>query len=122
MIIGQTVSAIDSTGSTTTTTVYTPWIASWGNTAIFSHEIIAIGGAVVSFVAKVYTKKSEDPDPGTAKGTPNSQTTVGTYSITDATGLLELVRAEFVLSVRASGGVSVGHAHFRALNPSWKTN
>jgi hypothetical protein len=122
MIVGQTIAAIDSTGSTTITTVYTPWIATWGNTAIFSHEVIAIDGAVLSFVAKVYTKNTEDADPGTAKGTPNSQTTAGTYSITDATGLLELVRIEFALSVRAIGGVSIGFVHFRALNPSWKTN
>jgi hypothetical protein len=115
MIIGQTIVAAI-TGSTTT--VYTPWIASWGNAAIFSYELIAIGGTSASFAAKVFTKKSEDVDPGTQKGSTSTQTTPNTYSIADASGLLELVRVEFTLTA----GTGVAQAHFRPLNPSWKTN
>ena len=115
MIIGQTIVAAISGAQTT---VYTPWIASWGNAAIFSYELIAIGGTSASFSARVYTKNSDDADPGAAKGTLNTQTAVGTYSITDASSLLELVRVEFVLTA----GTGVAQAHFRPLNPAWKTN
>jgi hypothetical protein len=115
MIIGQTIVAAV-TGDTTT--VYTPWIASWGNAAIFPYELMGIGGTSASFAVKVYTKNSEDADPGTQKGTTNTQTTAGTYSITDATALLELVRIQVTLTA----GTGVAQAHFRVLNPSWKTN
>jgi glutamate mutase epsilon subunit len=124
MIIGQTIAAVDSAGTGSATKVYTPWISTFGNSGIFSFEIISLGGgaAVQSFTAQVYTKNTEDPDPGTAKGTLSSQTNPGTYSILDATDLLELVRLEFKLNVKTSAGVNTGVCHFRPLNPSWKTN
>lgn len=78
MIIGQTIVAVDCGGTVYPTTVYTPWVASWGNAGIFSFEIIAIGGASPSLTVKVFTKNTEDPDPGTAKGTANTQTAAGT--------------------------------------------
>jgi hypothetical protein len=122
MIIGQTIMVVGNSLTTTTSKVYTPWVPSWGDAAIFPFEIIAIGGgaALLSFTAQVFTKSTEDPDPGTANGTLNSQTTPGTYSITDASGLRELVRIEFKLTVRV--GVQTAFAHFRPLAASWKTN
>lgn len=128
MIIGQTIVAVDlDDGSgNNATTVYTPWIASWGNAAIFSYEIIAITGALGSFTVKVYTKNSEEADPGTPKGTASTQSatsiTPATYSITDAIGLLELVRLEFKLTALATEQCCTAQVHFRPLNPSWKTN
>jgi hypothetical protein len=127
MIIGDTIVAVETTGAASgTTTVYSPWISTWGNFAIFPFEIIAIGGGLAfqSFTARIFTKNSEDPDPGTAKGTLNTVTTQtpGTFSITDATGLLEMVRFEFKLNVRASGSLTAGFVHFRPLSPSWVTN
>jgi hypothetical protein len=125
MIIGQTLVATSKTaGSSSTTTVYSPWIASWGNSAIFSFEIIAIDGATPSFSVQVYTKNSESADPGTAKGSLNTQSTPGTYSITNATDLLELVRLEVKLTATMDeeSGCCTAFCHFRILNPSWKTN
>lgn len=121
MIIGETIVAVD-TGAQNATTVYTPWIAGWGNSAIFSFEILQMGGAVNQFSVEIFTKNSEDADPGTQKGSTNSQTAPGTYSITDATGLLELVRMKITLTPRANGNLNTAFAHFRPLNPSWKTN
>jgi hypothetical protein len=120
MIVGQTIVAIDSTGSTTTTTVYTPWISTSGDSAVFPFEIMSCTAPprLVSFTARIYTRNSEQPDPGVAKGTLSSQTAPGAYAIADATGLLELVRFEFKISAR-SGMACV---HFRPLNPSWKSN
>lgn len=104
--------------------VYTPWIASNGNAGVFSYELMELGGAVYEFSVQVYTKNSEDPDPGTPKGTASTVTSAGAYSILDATGLLELVRLKVTLTpdVEGSGGVAPCFAHFRPLNPSWQTN
>lgn len=124
MIIGQTIVAVatGADGTSVTTTVYTPWIASWGNAAIFSFEVIALGGNA-TFTAQVQTKNSEDADSAAVnKGTLNSQTAPGTYSIGDASGLLELVRVEIKLIATHASGVRTAHAHFRPLNPAWKTN
>lgn len=123
MIIGQTIVAVD-LGSQEPTTVFTPWIASWGNSAIFSYEILQWGGAAYEFAVEVYTKNSEDVDPGTKKGSTSTATGADTYSITDADGLLELVRLKCVLtpSAAASGGIATAYVHLRMLNPSWKPN
>lgn len=121
MIIGQTIVAVDM-GSQETTTVYSPWIATWGNGAIFPYEILQAGGVIDTLSVQVFTKNSEQADPGTQAGSTDSQSSPGTYSIDDATDLLELVRLKFILTPNAANDVYTAFVHLRALNPSWKTN
>lgn len=121
MILGHTIVAVD-TGAGGSTTVYTPWIAGWGNSGVFAYEIIDIGGASPSLSAKVFTKNTEAADPGSQKGTTSTKGAAGTYTIDDATGLLELVRMEFTLTATTEEGCCTAYVHFRPLNPSWMTN
>lgn len=122
MIIGQTIVAVNM-GSDEPTTVYTPWIATAGNSAVFAYEILSMAGGNPALSVSVFTKNSEDTDPGTQKGSSSVETAPGTYTITDAAGLLELVRMKFVLTpfdeVQKS---ATAFATIRPLNPSWKTN
>jgi hypothetical protein len=122
MIIGDTILASVPPGGadTRTTSVRTPWIASWGTSAVLSYEITAIGstGDPAELVARVQTKNTEDADPSTFIATDTTRTATGTYSLPVSNSVMELVRMQFDLTAT----LCTAFATFRALNPSWQTN
>ena len=112
MIIGQTIFM----GSY----FVSPWFPRKGDAAMFAAEVLAAGGATLTF--GVQTKNSEDVDtaPSAAStGTIVSSSAIGAGAIGTiaASGLKELVRFAYVV-----GGTTAQWVHFRVLPPAWRMN
>ena len=127
MIIGQTVFT-GSTGSAEN--FYTPWVATGGNYAAFTLEILNLTSGV-SITVETQTKNSEQDDKEGATAdqswTSSAFTTADlhtfeagkTMSAEGSTdhGLLELVRFKIEVSANEQG-----LANIRMLAPSYQTN
>lgn len=114
-------------GSSADTYVYTPWMRSNGDTAVFGVQVINIS-ASCTLSWNVETKNSEDADPAatalmasdqaeTSTGVKYSKDGGGSTAPLD--GCLELYRYRFATG---SGYSATEWVNFRELAPAWQRN
>jgi hypothetical protein len=115
MIIGQTIAAEDSTG----TTVYTPWMPRQGENCTSTVDVIAIAGAAQVTVVLEH-KNSDEPGAGTANGTTTVTTSPQVKSFLNSSACEELVR--YKITVNRASGTGLIYAHLRMLAPSWESS
>jgi hypothetical protein len=97
-------------------TIYSPWFPRRGDRIIYTIDIVDAIGAQIT--VKLFTKNSEDAGDGTdttnAIGPTN---TIGRSDSEFTSGLLELVRYQFVVTADSAG--TLGWVAFRMLPPVW---
>lgn len=116
MIIGTTLLA----KSPAVTVVYSPWFPRRGDAMTFVLDVIAIDNATIE--VSVYTKNSEDIDPGVlASGSAIAENApTGTAgAIARVFGLEEWLRFRYEVTADMDPD---GFVHFRMREPSWETN
>ena len=112
MLIGETITAEDTTG----TTVYTPWFPRQGNNVTSTVDVIAISSGA-NLAITLQTKNSDETDDTATDKNTNTVTATGVDPQRD-TNLEELVR--YKIRLYRSSGTGTIYAHFRMLAPQWE--
>ncbi len=100
-------------------TVYTPWMPSLGNSAVFAVDVIAISGLTLTITLQTKLREATDESANISEpGSISSVTTAGLKTSAELTNFKEMFRYK----ISTGSTPSLDWAWLRTLMPSWRTN